>query len=46
MEDKVDTDIEPLAFSKEIFLNHSEKDFVNEILKKGILIYKEGKVLI
>lgn len=46
MRRRVDTDIEPLPFSKEDFLTHSEKDFIHEILEKGKMIYENGKVLI
>jgi len=46
MRRQVDTDIEPIPFSKGEFFNHSEKDFVHEILKTGKIIYKDGKVLI
>lgn len=46
MRRKVDTDIEPLPFSKDDFLMHSSRDFIQEILRNGKIIYKEGKILI
>jgi len=46
MRRQVDTDIEPLPFSKENFLKHSEKDFIHEILMNGKIIYKDGNVMI
>lgn len=46
MRRKVDTDIEPLPFSKDDFLKHSNKDFIQEIMEKGKIIYKDGKMLI
>jgi len=42
----VDTDIEPLPFSKEDFFQHSETNFIHEVLKNGKIIYKEGKILV
>lgn len=43
---EVDTDIEPLPFSKDDFLKHSSKDFIHEILMNGKIIYKDGNILI
>lgn len=43
---KVNTDIEPLPFSKQIFFEHDKAEFVSEILSKGKLIYKEGQTYI
>lgn len=42
----VDTDIEPLPFRKEAYFEHDESDFVNEIITKGKIIYKEGEMFI
>lgn len=41
----IDTDIEPLPFSSEVFYKHNRTDFVHEILTKGRLVYKKGKNL-
>lgn len=43
---KIDTDIEPLPFNRKAFFENSKTDFVNEILAKGKIIYKEGKLFI
>lgn len=43
---KINPDIEPLPFSKQIFFEHDKAEFVSEILSKGILIYKEGQTYI
>lgn len=43
---KIDTDIEPLPFRKKDYFEHESADFVNEILSKGKVIYKEGQMLI
>jgi predicted nucleotidyltransferase len=42
----VDTDIEPLPFSKRSFLNHGEADFVKHILSTGKILYREGQLYI
>lgn len=39
----VDTDIEPLAFRKDDFLNPTRSDFLNEVVTRGKVIYREGK---
>lgn len=41
-----DTDIEPLPFRKKDYFEHESADFVNEILSKGKVIYKDGQMLI
>lgn len=43
---KIDTDIEPLAFSEKDFNEHSQTDFVSEILNSGKIIYKDKVILI
>jgi len=43
---KINPDIEPLPFSKQVFLQHDKAEFVSEILSKGKLIYKEGQTYI
>jgi predicted nucleotidyltransferase len=43
---KIDTDIEPLPFSKRDYFEHENTDFVNVILSHGKVIYKDGKMLI
>jgi uncharacterized protein len=40
---KVDTDIEPLAFKKEDFLDPSRSDFLIDVVTRGKVIYREGK---
>ena len=40
----VDTDIEPLPFSKKAFFDYEKTDFVSEILSKGRIIYKDGEI--
>ena len=40
----IDTDIEPLPFNKKTFFNYDRTDFVYEILSKGKIIYKDGKM--
>ena len=42
---KVDIDIEPLPFNKEVFLHHAKTDFISEVLRQGKLLYKEGNLL-
>jgi len=43
---KINPDIEPLPFSKQVFFEHDKAEFVSEILSKGKLIYKEGQTYI
>jgi uncharacterized protein len=43
---KINPDIEPLPFSKQVFFEHEKAEFVSEILSKGKLIYKEGQTYI
>ena len=43
---KVDTDIEPLPFRKEDFLDPSRSDFLNEVVTRGKVIYREGKFFV
>lgn len=38
---EVDVDIEPIAFSYDEYLDHSDADFVAEILNKGKIVYRE-----
>ena len=42
---KIDPDIEPLPFRKRDYFEYGNADFVKEIVSKGKVIYKEGKVL-
>lgn len=42
---KIDTDIEPLPFTKRDFFEHSPADFVNQILTRGRIIYRDGTTL-
>jgi predicted nucleotidyltransferase len=39
---RIDTDIEPLAFRKDDFLDPSHSDFISEVVSNGKLIYREG----
>lgn len=43
---KIDTDIEPLPFTKKAYFEHEKADFVSEILSNGKIIYKDGQILI
>ena len=43
---KIDTDIEPLPFSRDAFFSNDTSDFVNKIVRTGKVIYKEGHTLI
>ena len=43
---KIDTDIEPLPFTKKAYFEHEKADFVSEILSKGKVVYKDGQILI
>jgi single-stranded DNA-binding protein len=40
---QIDTDIEPLPFSREAFFSNDSAEFVNEIVRKGKVIYQEGR---
>ncbi|KAF0217719.1 MAG: hypothetical protein FD174_3190 [Geobacteraceae bacterium] len=40
---KIDTDIEPLVFRKEDFLDPSHSDFIYDVVTRGKVIYREGK---
>ena len=43
---QIDTDIEPLPFSRNAFFSSDTTEFVNEIVRKGKVIYKENRLLI
>ncbi len=43
---KIDTNIEPLPFSRNDFFEHNKANLVNDILSKGKIIFKEGKTYI
>ncbi|MCD4785505.1 MAG: nucleotidyltransferase domain-containing protein [Candidatus Eremiobacteraeota bacterium] len=43
---KIDTDLEPLAYSSNDFYDYTPADFVHEIIENGKIIYKDGKYLI
>ena len=43
---KIDTDIEPLPFSEKDYFEHSRSDFINDILARGKIIYKDGQMMI
>jgi predicted nucleotidyltransferase len=43
---KVDTDIEPLPFSKKDYFEHDKAHFLTEVIATGKLIFKEGKIFI
>lgn len=43
---KIDTDIEPLPFSKKDYFEHERSDFVDEILSRGKVIYKDGQMFV
>jgi predicted nucleotidyltransferase len=43
---KIDTNIEPLPFSKRDYFEHESAGFLHEILLKGRVLYKEGQLLI
>ena len=43
---QIDTDIEPLPFSREAYFSSDAAEFVNEIVRKGKVIYKENLLLI
>jgi len=42
---KIDTDIEPLQFSRAAYFSADSTDFVNEIVRKGKVIYEEGRTI-
>jgi len=42
----IDPDIEPLPFKKDVYFQHDKTDFVNDIIIKGKIIYKDGQILI
>lgn len=43
---KINPDIEPLPFSKQVFFDHDKAEFVSEIISNGKIIYKEGQTYI
>ncbi len=43
---QIDTDIEPIPFRKQDYFEHDEADFLNEIISRGKIIYKEGRIFI
>jgi hypothetical protein len=43
---QIDTDIEPLPFSRNAFFSSDTTEFVSEIVRKGKVIYKENRLLI
>lgn len=43
---KIDTDIEPLPFTEKDYFEHDRSGFLNEILSKGKIIYKDGQMMI
>ena len=43
---KIDTDIEPLPFSRDAYFSNDAADFVTEIVRKGKVIYQDGRMLI
>ena len=43
---KIDTDIEPLPFSRDAYFSEDASDFVTEIVRKGKVIYQDGRMLI
>ena len=43
---RIDTDIEPLPFSRDAYFSNDDADFVNEIIRKGKIIYMENRMLI
>lgn len=42
---KIDTDIEPLPFSKQDYFEHDPGSFVGLILSRGRVLYKEGRMV-
>jgi uncharacterized protein len=43
---QIDTDIEPLPFSREAYFSNDAAEFVSDIIRKGKVIYKENRLLI
>ena len=43
---QIDTDIEPLPFSREAYFSNDAAEFVNEIVRKGKVIYQEDRPLL
>ncbi|MBN1472585.1 MAG: nucleotidyltransferase domain-containing protein [Syntrophaceae bacterium] len=43
---QIDTDIEPLPFSRDAYFSSDTTEFVTEIVRKGEVIYKENRLLI
>lgn len=43
---QIDTDIEPLPFSRDAYFSCDTAEFVTEIVRKGKVIYKENRLLI
>ena len=40
---QIDTDIEPLPFSRDAYFDSDSAEFVNEIVRKGKVIYMESR---
>ena len=40
---QIDTDIEPLPFSRDAYFGSDSAEFVTEIVRKGKVIYMEGR---
>ena len=40
---QIDTDIEPLPFSRDAYFGNDATEFVNEIVRKGKVIYMAGR---
>jgi len=40
---QIDTDIEPLPFSRDAYSGSDAADFVNKIVRKGKVIYMAGR---
>jgi predicted nucleotidyltransferase len=43
---QIDTDIEPLPFSRDAYFSNDKTEFVSNIIRKGKVIYKENRLLI
>jgi uncharacterized protein len=43
---QIDTDIEPLPFSRDAYFSNDTAEFVNEIVRKGKVIFMENRLLI
>jgi hypothetical protein len=39
---QIDTDIEPLPFSRDVYSGSDSSEFVSEIVRKGKVIYMAG----